>query len=104
MSTFNGIFIISLFFLLEFRCEFLNFCFFLKIFFPVKIKWNKETYDLELDTNESPSVFKAQIFALTGVSTDRQKVMFKGSVIKEDEWNSTMLKSIKNVSKFCHFF
>ncbi|KAH9415307.1 Ubiquitin carboxyl-terminal hydrolase 14 [Dermatophagoides pteronyssinus] len=68
--------------------------------FNVKIKWNKETYDLELDTNESPSVFKAQIFALTGVSTDRQKVMFKGSVIKEDEWNSTMLKSIKNGATF----
>lgn len=69
----------------------------------MKIKWNKETYDLELDTNEPPSVFKAQIFALTGVTTDRQKVMFKGGVIKDDEWNSTMLKSIKNVrlNMFC---
>ncbi|OTF83822.1 ubiquitin carboxyl-terminal hydrolase 14-like protein, partial [Euroglyphus maynei] len=66
--------------------------------FNVKIKWNKEQYDLELDTNEPPSVFKAQIFALTGVSTDRQKVVFKGGVIKDDEWNSTMLKSIKNVT------
>ncbi|UXI17166.1 stromal membrane-associated protein 1 [Sarcoptes scabiei] len=64
--------------------------------FNVKVKWNKDVYDVELDTNERPDVFKAQIFALTGVSTSRQKVMFKGGVIKDDEWNPVMLKSIKN--------
>lgn len=56
-----------------------------------------------MDTNERPDVFKAQIFALTGVSTSRQKVMFKGGVIKDDEWNPVMLKSIKNVIKIILF-
>lgn len=67
-------------------------------FSKVKVKWNKDTYDLELDTTEPPNVFKAQIFGLTGVSPERQKVMFKGAVIKDDEWNPATLKVIKNVS------
>lgn len=67
------------------------------IFLLVKVKWNKETLALDLDTNEQPNVFKAQIFALTGVSTERQKVMFKGAVIKDEEWNPVTLKAIKNV-------
>lgn len=62
------------------------------------MKWNKDTYDVELNTTETPSVFKAQIFGLTGVSPERQKVMFKGVVIKDDEWNPATLKVIKNVS------
>lgn len=62
------------------------------------MKWNKDTYDVELNTTETPSVFKAQIFGLTGVSPDRQKVMFKGAVIKDDEWSPTTLKVVKNVS------
>lgn len=68
--------------------------------FNVKVKWNKETYDLELNTTETPNVFKAQIFGLTGVSPERQKVMFKGSVIKDDEWNPATLKVIKNGATF----
>ena len=64
----------------------------------VKVKWNKENYELELCTSETPYVFKAQIFGLTGVSPDRQKLMFKGAVIKDDEWNAATLKMLKNVS------
>ena len=34
----------------------------------VKVKWGKETYDeVDLNTEEEPMVFKAQLFALTGV-------------------------------------
>lgn len=40
----------------------------------VKVKWGKEAYDVELDLKEDPEVFKAQLFALTGVTPDRQKV------------------------------
>lgn len=32
-------------------------------------------------------VFKAQLFALSGVVPERQKVMFKGVVLKDNEWN-----------------
>uniref|UniRef100_A0A8D3BPI1 Ubiquitin carboxyl-terminal hydrolase n=1 Tax=Scophthalmus maximus TaxID=52904 RepID=A0A8D3BPI1_SCOMX len=37
---------------------------------------------VELNTEEPPMVFKAQLFALTGVQPDRQKVMVKGGTLK----------------------
>uniref|UniRef100_A0A1L8DT55 Ubiquitin carboxyl-terminal hydrolase n=1 Tax=Nyssomyia neivai TaxID=330878 RepID=A0A1L8DT55_9DIPT len=54
--------------------------------FTVKVKWGKELFPIVVDTDEEPLVFKAQLFALTGVSPDRQKVMCKGATLK-DEWN-----------------
>lgn len=51
--------------------------------FPVNVKWGKEKFDaVELNTEEPPMVFKAQLFALTGVQPDRQKVMVKGGTLK----------------------
>ena len=48
----------------------------------VKVKWGKERYDdVELNTEESPEVFKMQLFSLTGVPPDRQKVMISGAMI-----------------------
>ena len=35
-----------------------------------------------MDTSESPEVFKAQLFALSGVPPDRQKIMGKGTTLK----------------------
>ncbi|OQR68702.1 Ubiquitin carboxyl-terminal hydrolase 14-like [Tropilaelaps mercedesae] len=57
----------------------------------VKVKWGKEVYDVEVDLKEDPEVFRAQLFALTGVIPDRQKVMFKGAILK-DSWDSMKLK------------
>lgn len=52
-------------------------------FLPVNVKWGKEKFDaIELNTEESPMVFKAQLFALTGVQPARQKVMVKGGTLK----------------------
>uniref|UniRef100_A0A7N8XC40 Ubiquitin carboxyl-terminal hydrolase n=1 Tax=Mastacembelus armatus TaxID=205130 RepID=A0A7N8XC40_9TELE len=52
-------------------------------FFSVNVKWGKEKFDaVELNTEEPPMVFKAQLFALTGVQPDRQKVMVKGGTLK----------------------
>lgn len=49
----------------------------------VNVKWGKEKFDaIELNTEEPPMVFKAQLFALTGVQPDRQKVMVKGGTLK----------------------
>ena len=49
----------------------------------VNVKWAKEKLsDIELDTDEPPLVFKAQLFALCGVQPERQKLMVKGTVIK----------------------
>ncbi|XP_061418280.1 ubiquitin carboxyl-terminal hydrolase 14 isoform X1 [Lethenteron reissneri] len=61
--------------------------------YSVKVKWGKEKYDdVELNTDEVPIVFKAQLFALTGVHPDRQKVMLKGATLKDDDWGNFKLK------------
>jgi ubiquitin carboxyl-terminal hydrolase 14 len=58
----------------------------------VKVKWGKELFDsIELNTDEEPALFKAQLFALTGVSVERQKVMFKGKQIVQD-WSGFAFK------------
>jgi len=55
--------------------------------FKVKIKWGKEKFDDVLcNTDDEPLVFKAQVFALSGVQPERQKIMIKGQVLKDDEW------------------
>ena len=62
-------------------------------FFLVKVKWGKELYnEVELNTDEEPVVFKAQLFALTGVQPNRQKVMIKGAAIKDESWENVSNK------------
>ncbi|XP_062850627.1 ubiquitin carboxyl-terminal hydrolase 14 isoform X2 [Trichomycterus rosablanca] len=62
--------------------------------FTVNVKWGKEKFDaVELNTEEPPMVFKAQLFALTGVQPDRQKVMVKGGTLKDDEWGNVKIKN-----------
>ncbi|XP_055295944.1 ubiquitin carboxyl-terminal hydrolase 14 [Sitodiplosis mosellana] len=59
--------------------------------FNVKVKWGRENFPkIEVNTDEDPMVFKAQLFALTGVQPHRQKVMCKGVALKDDEWNFTL--------------
>lgn len=61
--------------------------------YKVNIKWGKEKFsDVECNTDEPPEVFKAQLFALSGVQPDRQKVMLKGMVVKDDSWGNAKLK------------
>lgn len=49
----------------------------------MNIKWGKEKFaDVHCNTDEPPIVFKATLFSLSGVQPDRQKVMYKGVVIK----------------------
>ena len=61
----------------------------------VKVKWGKESYpDVELNTDEPPLLFKAQLFALTGVQPERQKVMMKGKVITDDFWEGFQVKEV----------
>src|SRR5882724_2894075 len=59
----------------------------------VKVKWGKENYpDVELNTEELPLLFKAQLFALTGVQPERQKVMIKGKIVTDDSWDAFPVK------------
>ena len=64
--------------------------------FKVNIKWGKEQFtDVELNTAESPLVFKAQLFALSGVQPERQKIMVKGQTINDNDW-SNVAAHLKN--------
>ena len=60
----------------------------------VNVKWGKEVLkDIEVDVNEPPMLFKLQLFSLTGVPADRQKVMGKGGMLGDDTWGKTVLKA-----------
>mmetsp|Transcript_38368 Transcript_38368/g.85421 ORF Transcript_38368/g.85421 Transcript_38368/m.85421 type:complete len:521 (+) Transcript_38368:65-1627(+) len=59
----------------------------------VNVKWGKEAFnDIEVDLEQSPMVFKSQLFTLSGVPPDRQKVMIKGGLLKDDEWGKQVPK------------
>lgn len=64
------------------------------------MKWGKELYDkIEVNTDEPPIIFKAQLFELTGVSPDRQKVMAKGIVLKDESWDKVVVKDVSCISR-----
>lgn len=50
--------------------------------FSVSVKWQKEVFSVEIDTTQPPYVFKCQLFDLTGVPPERQKIMVKGGLLK----------------------
>ena len=55
----------------------------------VNIKWGKTVLnDVELDLNEDVLTFKSQIYALTNVPVDKQKIMMKGKVLKVNSFAS----------------
>jgi len=60
----------------------------------VSVKWGKNKYDVDIDTNENVETFKCQLFTLTGVPPDRQKIMgVKGGALKDDaNWKDIGLK------------
>jgi hypothetical protein len=60
----------------------------------VEVKWQKELFkDIEIDTAQPPLVFKVQLFTLTGVPPERQKIMVKGGMLKDDgDWDKLALK------------
>lgn len=59
----------------------------------VSVKWGKESYpNVEVDLSSAPLIFKSQLFALTSVPPDRQKVMIKGALLKDDEWGKALPK------------
>ncbi|KAK4456995.1 hypothetical protein QBC42DRAFT_301539 [Cladorrhinum samala] len=50
----------------------------------VVVKHQGKKYDVEVDTSSTGDVFKYQLFSLTGVEPDRQKVIIKGGQLKDD--------------------
>ncbi|XP_023241680.1 ubiquitin carboxyl-terminal hydrolase 14-like [Centruroides sculpturatus] len=61
--------------------------------YKVKVKWSKEVFpDLLVNADEELDVFKAQLFTLTGVPPGRQKIMLRGTTLKDDSWKKVKLK------------
>ncbi len=48
----------------------------------VNVKWGKEKYDVELDSDEPPLLLKNVLYSLSGVSPERMKLMIKGQTVK----------------------
>lgn len=66
--------------------------------YSVNIKWGKEKFEgVQCNTDEPPLVFKATIFSLSGVQPDRQKIMIKGSVLKDDNWGNIKISDNVNL-------
>merc|ERR1712178_370026 len=64
--------------------------------YKVQVKWGKEKFnDLELDSDEPGEVFRAQLYALSGVPPERQKIMAKGKTLKES-WDAPWQKVLKD--------
>ncbi|KAG8380064.1 hypothetical protein BUALT_Bualt07G0154600 [Buddleja alternifolia] len=60
----------------------------------VSVKWQKELFsNVEIDTTQSPYLFKCQLYDLTGVPPERQKIMVKGGLLKDDaDWSKVGVK------------
>lgn len=52
--------------------------------FQVIVKHQGKKYDVDLDPTSLGEVFKFQLYSLTGVEPDRQKILVKGGQLKDD--------------------
>ncbi|XP_026190966.1 ubiquitin carboxyl-terminal hydrolase 6 [Cyclospora cayetanensis] len=48
------------------------------------VKWGTKSFSVQIDPNEALEVFQAQLYTLTGVPIERQKLLCKGKTIKAD--------------------
>lgn len=49
---------------------------------------------MDVNTDLEPMVFKAQLYALTGVQPARQKVMLKGQTLKDNDWGNIQITNV----------
>jgi ubiquitin carboxyl-terminal hydrolase 14 len=56
----------------------------------VIVKHQGKRYDVELDPNSTGETFKYQLYSLTGVEPERQKILVKGGQLKNDTLLSTI--------------
>ena len=50
----------------------------------MNVKWNKSSYDVDVEPSEGLETFQAALFSLTNVPADRQKLMCKGKLLRSD--------------------
>ncbi|KAI8869222.1 cysteine proteinase [Ramicandelaber brevisporus] len=48
----------------------------------IQIKWSGSKYDVPVDVSESAETLMYQVYSLTGVEPERQKIMVKGGILK----------------------
>lgn len=60
----------------------------------VSVKWSGKKFDdIVIDTTQPALLFKTQLYTLTGVEPDRQKILIKGGTLKDDtNWDSVGVK------------
>jgi ubiquitin carboxyl-terminal hydrolase 14 len=52
----------------------------------IKVKWNKEEFDVTIEPESSVEMFKTQMWTLTYVPVDRQKFLgFPGGMLKDSD-------------------
>lgn len=53
---------------------------------PITIKWaGQKPFEIEVNTEEPGATLKMQIYSITGVESDRQKLLVKGGALKDDQ-------------------
>ena len=72
----------------------------------VNVKHGKNKYELDMVVEEPVEVFRAQLFAVTGVPPERQKILgFKGGPLKvRCRWRSFARHSIDRLARARHAF
>lgn len=70
----------------------------------VNVKWNSQKFtDIEVNTDSPPEDFKAQLFSLTGVPPERQKVMMPGGLLGDTSYGRIKLRNVHFVSLVYYF-
>ncbi|KAF2970523.1 hypothetical protein GQX73_g3081 [Xylaria multiplex] len=64
---------------------------------PVVVKHQGKKYEVEVDPDSTGEVFKFQLYSLTGVEPERQKVLLKGVLKDDTPMSSFSLKPGQNI-------
>ena len=69
----------------------------------MSVKWQKKVFpDMEVDTSQPPYVFKCQLYDLTGVPPERQKIIVKGGLLKVITMNRLLILFVLYNGKSLH--
>uniref|UniRef100_A0A915CQN4 Ubiquitin carboxyl-terminal hydrolase 14 n=1 Tax=Ditylenchus dipsaci TaxID=166011 RepID=A0A915CQN4_9BILA len=56
------------------------------------VKWQSKKLEVDVNTDLEPMILKCQLFDLTGVAPERQKIIIKGNLLKDDDWGNITLE------------
>ncbi|CAH8577765.1 unnamed protein product [Schistosoma turkestanicum] len=66
--------------------------------YQVNVKWQKNRYsNVDCNTDESPEIFKASLFSLTGIPPDRQKIMMPGGILGNENYDGIKIRNGINI-------